>query len=121
MRDDSSEEGCGVEVVMGEGVGLAVETEIVWLLDAHEVDGVGSQTDEDDLHHEHVERLPPQEQVDVATHEDCEEELLRAVGQPCVGGGVPMTFLLAMILSSSMRTAMTWRKSPISWNRSITW
>lgn len=106
---------------MGERVGLAVETEVVGLLDAHEVDGVGGETDEHDLHHEHVERLPPEEEVDVARNEDCQEELLRAVGEPCVGAAVPMTFLLAMILSSSMSTAITCRKSPISWNRSITW
>lgn len=32
---------------------------------------------------------------------------------------VPMTFLLATILSKSMRTAMRWRKSPMSWKMSI--
>ena len=30
-----------------------------------------------------------------------------------------MTFLLATILRSSMRTAMRWRKSPINWKMSI--
>lgn len=104
---------------MREGVGLAIETEIVGLFHFHEVDGVGGEADEDDLHDEDVEGLPAQEEVDVAGEEDCQEELLRAVGKTWVRRGVPMTFLLAMILRRSMSTAMRCRKSPISWKMSI--
>ena len=39
---------------MREGVGFSIETEIVWLFIFHEVDGVGSKGDEDDLHDEDV-------------------------------------------------------------------
>ena len=81
VRDDGGEEGSAVEIVVREGVGLAIEAEIVRLLLLHEVDGVGGEADEDDLHHEDVERLPTQEEVDVAGEEDGEEELLRAVGE----------------------------------------
>lgn len=58
---------------MREGVRLTIETQVVRLLVLHEVDGVGSETDEDDLHDEHVERLPTQEEVDVARDEHCQE------------------------------------------------
>lgn len=81
VRDDGGEQGSAVEIVVREGVGLAIEAEIVRLLLLHEVDGVGGEADEDDLHHEDVERLPTQEEVDVAGEEDGEEELLRAVGE----------------------------------------
>ena len=54
MRDDGSEQRGAIEVIMREGVRLPIETDVVWLLDAHEVYGVGSQADEDDLHDEHV-------------------------------------------------------------------
>lgn len=104
---------------MREGVGLAIETEIVRLFEFHEVDGVGRETDEDDLHHKDVECLPAQEEVDVAGEEDCQEELLGAVGKTWVGRGVPITFLLAMILRRSMSTAIRCRKSPTSWKMSI--
>lgn len=81
VRDDGGEQGSAVEIVVREGVGLAIEAEIVRLLLLHEVDGVGGEADEDDLHNEDVERLPAQEEVDVAGEEDGEEELLRAVGE----------------------------------------
>lgn len=81
VRDDGGEEGSAVEIVVREGVGLAIEAEIVRLLLLHEVDGVGGEADENDLHNEDVERLPAQEEVDVAGEEDGEEELLRAVGE----------------------------------------
>lgn len=81
VRDDCSQQCRPVEVIMREGVGLAIETEIVGLFQFHEVDGVGGEADEHDLHHEDVERLPAQEEVDVARHEDRQEELLRAVGE----------------------------------------
>lgn len=81
MCDDGSEQGGAIEVVMGEGVGLPIETEVVWLFDAHEVYGVGGQADEDDLHDEHIERLPAEEEVDVAGEEHRQEKLLRPVGQ----------------------------------------
>lgn len=122
VGDDCGEEGCAVEVVVREGVGFAVETEEVGLLDAHEVDGVGGEGDEDHLHHEDVERLPAQEEVDVPGEEHCQEQFLRAVGQSCVLQTIPITFLFAMIFSRSISTAIRCRKSPISWNRSIlTW
>lgn len=82
MRDDGSEQRRAIEVIMREGVRLPIETEVVWLLDAHEVYGVGSQADEDDLHDEHVQRLPAEEEVDVAREEHRQEKLLRSVGQP---------------------------------------
>ena len=81
VRDDGGEQGSAVEIVVREGVGLAIEAEIVRLLLLHEVDGVGGEADENDLHNEDVERLPAQEEVDVAGEEDGEEELLRAVGE----------------------------------------
>ena len=67
---------------MREGVRLLIEAEVVWLFNAHEVDGVGSETDEDDLHHEHVQRLPAEEEIDVPRQEHCQEKLLCPVGQP---------------------------------------
>ena len=120
VDDDGGEQGGPVEVVVREGVRLAVHTQAEGLLDLHEVDGVGGEGDEDDLHDEDVERLPAEEEVEVAADEDGEEELLGAVGEAWVGAGVPMTLRVAMILSSSMSTAMRWRKSPISWKMSIT-
>ena len=121
MDNDCGEEGGAVEVVVREGVRLAVHAEAEWLFVLHEVDGVGSEGDEDDLHHEDVETLPPEEEVDIASEEDGQEELLGAVGEAWVWGAVPITFRVAIIFSSSISTAIRCRKSPISWKMSITW
>jgi hypothetical protein len=45
----------------------------------HEVDGVCGDTDEEYLHDEEIERLPPKEQIDVAGEEDDEVDLLSFV------------------------------------------
>ena len=119
VDQDGCEEGGGVEVVVGECVCVAVEGEGVGLFELHEVDRVARERDEHDLHHEHVQRLPPEQQVDVPRQEHHEEHLLRPVRQACILPKVPITFLLATILSSSMSTAMRWRKSPMNWNMSI--
>jgi hypothetical protein len=88
-----------------EAVSLAVQTQRIGLFEPHEVDGVAGERNEDDFHYEGVEGFPGHEEVDVAGEEDHEEEFLGAVGEACVEAGVPITFFVARILSSNMRTA----------------
>lgn len=58
---------------MREGIGLAIETEVVRLLDAHEVDGVSGQANEYYLHDEDIECLPAEEEVDISCQKHCQE------------------------------------------------
>lgn len=70
MDDNSHEEGCQVDIVMWERIGIAVVAETEGFLVAHEVHCVGGYCDEQDFHDEDVEGLPAQEQVDVPSQEN---------------------------------------------------
>jgi len=80
----------------------------------HEVDGIGSNADEENLHDEEIERLPSQKQIDIACEEDDQVNLLRFIGQSCMKHLVPKTLRLAKIFSTNMSIATRCRKSPMS-------
>lgn len=81
MGDDGGEQRSSVHVVVRERVRFAVETEVVWLFEFHQIDGVGSERNEDDLHDEYVERFPAEKEVEVSSQEHHQECLLRPVGK----------------------------------------
>lgn len=85
----------------------------------HEIDGVTSERYENNLHYEYIKRLPAEEHVDIASQKNNKEKFLRSIGESFMTKVVPMTFLLATIFSSSIRTAIKWRKSPMNWKMSI--
>lgn len=55
---------------MREGVWLFVEAEVIWFFVFHEIDGVGGEWDEYNLHDEGVEGLPSKKEVDVPGEKD---------------------------------------------------
>ncbi len=104
---------------MREIVRLAIETETIGLLEFHEVYGVTSERYEYDFQNKDIEWFPAKEKIDVTGEEDNQKDFLSAVGQTCINHLLPMTFLLAIILRSSMSTAIRCRKSPMNWKMSI--
>ncbi len=69
MHDYGCEQGCSVQEVVRQGISLPVKAEVVRFFVFHEVDGVCSEWDEDDLHDEDVECLPSKEEVDIPAEE----------------------------------------------------
>ncbi len=81
MHNDGCKQSSAVKVVMGEIVGLTIQTETIGLFEFHEVDGVGCEGDEYYLHDEDVEGFPAEKEVDIASQEHSQKQLLGAVGQ----------------------------------------
>ena len=81
MDEDCHDQGSQIHILMLEGVGVPVVTEVKWLAEAHEVDGVGGEADEQDFHDEEVHGLPAEEQVEVAGDKNGQIDLLGLEGQ----------------------------------------
>jgi len=119
VHDYGCQETCSIQIVVRKGVRLSIEAKRIRLLELHEVNRIAGERDEHDLHYKDVEGFPAQEEINIPRQEYDQEYLLCAVGQSCMCELLPMTFLLAVILSSSMSTAIRCRKSPMNWKMSI--
>jgi hypothetical protein len=84
VDQDRHQQGPPVDVVVGKRVRLCAVAQVEGPLDPHQVHGVGGEADEEDLHQEQVQCLPPREEVDVPEQKDREVNLLRFVRQTYV-------------------------------------
>ena len=81
VRDYRSQQSSHIEVVVWKIVRLTIQTQTVRLFEFHEVNCVGSEGNEHNLHHEDVKGFPAEKEIDIAGQEYSQKQLLSAIGQ----------------------------------------
>ena len=73
MNNGSQHQGNTIQIIMWEGIRLLIVAEIEGFSFTHQVHGVGSESNKDNLHDEEVETSPDEDQVEVTGQEHHQE------------------------------------------------